>query len=369
MHFVHCSRCNPPGVRGLNGRVVPLAYTKTETKVLRELAANISEREEDDELLKRAAILHADVVVIGKREGDFYVAQPSPAGARPFNSAAIPQRVILKSVDGRQDHIIDAAVHWEIAYALLDRLPNGGKPAPQDDPTVRQWYQATIAYLQDTAMHDPTHFERALRLFPNDVTIVFQAGCLHETLASPRVQAVLRSATIPPGMVVSFKSDRPELETAERFFRRALELDPAHQEARLRLGWVLGQLERHEQAAAELRQVTDDVDHVALRYYTALFLGREEELLGHRDAARAAYERAAAIFPLAQSPYIALSHLARESGDRDAALASVRRVLELPVDEVDRRDPFWVYHFIQGRHREELFEQLYRPFRLQGHAQ
>jgi hypothetical protein len=26
--------------------------------------------------------------------------------------------------------------------------------------------------------------------------------------------------------------------------------------------------------------VTDDVDHVVLRYYTALFLGREEEALG-----------------------------------------------------------------------------------------
>jgi hypothetical protein len=30
---------------------------------------------------------------------------------------------------------------------------------------------------------------------------------------------------------------------------------------------------------------------------------------------------------------------------------------------VDRRDPFWVYHFVQGRHLDELLDELYRPFR------
>ena len=54
--------------------------------------------------------------------------------------------------------------------------------------------------------------ERALRLFPNDAEVLFQAGCLHETLASSRVQAVLRSATIPRGLVMSFGSERSELE-------------------------------------------------------------------------------------------------------------------------------------------------------------
>lgn len=363
IHFVHCGTCNGVSVRGLNDRVVPVRYSKSEIIALREAAGVLRERRETDDILRRGAILHADVVMIGHREGDIHVEQPPPAAPRGFGPPPRPERVILKSTDGRQDHLIDAAVHWEIAYALIDRLPSGQKPAPQQDPMVRQWYHATIAYLQDTAMHDPVHFDRALRLFPDDAEVLFQAGCLHETLASPRVQEVLRSATIPRGLVMSFKSERAELETAERFFRRSLEVDPARQETRLRLGRVLGLLDRHEQAAVELRQVTDDVDHLALRYYTALFLGREEEALGNREAARAAYQRAGALYPLAQSAPIALSHLARESGERDQALASVQRVLDLPADEDDRQDPFWVYHFIQGRHLDELREQLYKPFR------
>jgi tetratricopeptide (TPR) repeat protein len=364
IHFVHCGSCNGASVRGLNDRVVPIRYSKSEIIALHELAGTLRERRETDEILKRGAILHADVVMIGHREGDLHVEQPPQPGQRGFNPLPMTaERIILKSIDGRQDHLFDAAVHWEIAYALLDRIPTGQKPAPQEDPTVRQWYHATIAYLQDTAMHDSVHFDRALRLFPNDAEVLFQAGCLHETLASSRVQAVLRSATIPSGLVMSFGSERAELEAAERFFRRALTVDPSRQEARLRLGRVLALLDRHEQAAAELRQVTDDVDHVALRYYTALFLGREEEMLGRRDAAREAYERAAAMFPLAQSPLIALSHLARDAGERDRALASIQRVLELPLNEMDRRDPFWVYHFIQARHLDELLDQLHRPFR------
>jgi hypothetical protein len=365
MLLVHCPGCKGVTVRSLDDRIAQRQYTRSEFIALREMADTVRERHEDDDILKRGAILHADVVMLGHREGDPHIEQPPPSTAGRGLNPSPPGagRIILKSVDGRQDHLIDAAVHWDIAYTLLDRIPNGAKPAPQGDLTVRHWYHATIAYFQGTAMYDPQHFERALRLFPTDAEVVFQAGCLHESLASSRVQAVLRSATIPRGMAPSFKSERAELETAERFFRGALELDPSRQEIRVRLGRVLGLLDRHEQAAAELRQVTDDVDHVVLRYYTALFLGREEEMLGRRDAARVAYERAAAMFPLAQSPLIALSHLARDAGERDRALASIQRVLDLPLNEMDRRDPFWVYHFVQGRHLDELLDQLYRPFR------
>ena len=359
LRFVHCSGCNASGVRGLDGKLSPVSYSKSELAALHELAATLREQGRDNEILKRGAIVHADVVIIAGLQPDVYVEQPRPS---PFGSYRPPppgpERLVLQSKDGRQERVIDDSAHWELAYALLDRLP-----APQHDETVRVWYRATIAYLQTSAMHDLSHFERALRLFPDDAEIQFQTGCLHETLASPRVQAVLRSVAVPSGVVIAVKSERAELESAERYFRRALALDPHHQEARLRLGRVLGLLDHHEQAARELQQVSDEVDHLALRSYTALFLGREEEALGDRDAARAAFERAGDMFPMAQSPQLALSHLARDGADRERALSRVERVLGLPPDEVDRRDPFWVYHFIQGRHLDELLDELYAPFR------
>lgn len=366
IHFIRCPKCLAFTVIGLDGRVVRITYTRPEAVALQDIATLIRERAGDDnQILKRGAILHADVVMYGQPSGEPHVDRPlSPIPRSSTQPPPAPDRLVLRSNDGRPDSIVNDAVHWDIAYALLDKVTDiSGKVAPGKDETVRLWYRATIAHLQNVSMHDPAHFERALRLFPDDAEIQFQTGALHESLASGRVQEVLRGATIPTGVSLAIKSEHSELENAERHFRRALELEPTHQEARLRLGRVLGLLDRHEQAAIELRQVTDDVDHVVLRYYTALFLGHEEEALGHRDAAQTAYERAGNLFPLAQSPQIALSHLAREAGDRAAALSSVQRVLSLPPNEMDRRDPFWIYHFVQGRHVDELLAELYRPFR------
>src|SRR5262249_12355491 len=161
-----------------------------------------------------------------------------------------------------------------------------------------------------------------LRLFPTDPEFLFQKACLHEALASPPVQSVIRTATIPPGVDIGVRSERSELETAERLLRQALTQDPTFAEARLRLHRVLARLRRggalarsgrHAAAAAELRQLSDDdLAPLENRYFWALFLGAEEEALGRRDEARAAYAHAAELFPKAQSPQIALSHLARD---------------------------------------------------------
>ena len=100
-----------------------------------------------------------------------------------------------------------------------------------------------------------------------------------------------------------------------------------------------------------------------LNYYAALFTGREEQATGRQVEACAAYSRASALFPLAQSPLLALSHLARDTGDRAGALRAAQRVLDLPADADDRVDPLWTYHYFEGRHATVLLERLYRPFR------
>jgi tetratricopeptide (TPR) repeat protein len=136
---------------------------------------------------------------------------------------------------------------------------------------------------------------------------------------------------------------KAELGRAERFFRDALTHDPHHLEARVRYGHTLGRLERHEEAAAQLRKAIADGASGDVGYLAQLILGREEEAIGNASSARAAYEGAAALRPNAQTPRLALSFLARRTGDRALAQRELQRLAGLPDAEARREDPWWKY--------------------------
>jgi tetratricopeptide (TPR) repeat protein len=142
---------------------------------------------------------------------------------------------------------------------------------------------------------------------------------------------------------VDLPGERASLRRAEAFFRRSLDIDPAFVEARLRLGRVIGLLGRHQEAASELRRCAEAATGQTLQYYAALFLGAEEESLGHFDLARDAFQRASAAWPSAQSPHLALSQLARRIGNRAGAIQAIQAMFSLPSVEEDRSDPWWAY--------------------------
>jgi Flp pilus assembly protein TadD len=201
-------------------------------------------------------------------------------------------------------------------------------------------------------------------MFPDDPTLLFLSGCQRETYAAPAIQSAARAIALPAGLTVGVQAERAELRQAETFFRRALALTPDVGEAHLRLGRVIGQLGRHVDAAGQLRQALTLVDDDQLRYYGELFLGAEEEALGHFDAARGAFEKAAALFPSAQSPLIGLSELAHRRGDRPGALAAMQKVFALPnAANIGRDDPWWVYHAAQARNADALLDAVRAPFR------
>ena len=129
-------------------------------------------------------------------------------------------------------------------------------------------------------------------------------------------------------------SDSQELLDAEGLFRRVLELKPDAVEARLRLGHVLLRLGRFREAAGELRQAVPLLESDAqLLYDGELFLGAAEEALGNYEASRVAFERAASLYPTAQSPRLSLSELARRRGDRPGALRELQQVFALPASD------------------------------------
>jgi hypothetical protein len=103
-----------------------------------------------------------------------------------------------------------------------------------------------------------------------------------------------------------------------------------------------------------------------MTYLATLFEGGVQESLGNVAAARSLYEDAARQFPDAQSPPLALSRLARDSGDRAAALAAIEHVLTRSTGE-EMADPWWTYHLFVVRDASAVLRELRRPF-IEGDA-
>ena len=294
-------------------------------------------------LLKRGAILHTDVaikVLLGNRSRGRSV----PDGLQEFT---------LMLPDGRSQGMAVDVGHWEFARSLLDKVV----PAAARDEFVRGWYNATAAYLASLEQLTPAHFTRGFRLFPDDGDLLFFAACLHESLAEPRIQDAIQSASIPSDAKFDVSSRKGELREAENLFRKALKAKPDHLETRIHLGRVLGLRGEHVEAEMLLRKAVADANEPLLQYYARLFLGAEQEALGDRAQARDVYDGATVLYPEAQSPRLALSLLASVEGNHDDALAMMARVLGLRREE--RNDPWWRYHGSQGRNAPDALAAVY----------
>ena len=309
--------------------------------------------DQDRYILRRGALLHADVAML------------TPGSIEPVNTGGSlgPQRIRAQISDGREVSLGQTEVHWELARMLLDHVkPHGtGDGELGRDEMVRQWYHATAAWMQWRQNYDSDHLDRAREIFPDDPDILFLSGSLRETYAGSRIQNAVRAAFVPTGVRMDVGSDRAELRRAETFLRRALAAKPDASHVRLHLGHVLLMLGRPADAAGELTRALAALDDDLLRYYGELFLGAAREALGTFDAARDSYARAAELQPAAQSPLLALSALARRRGDRTGALREIRRVFDLEsTGSAD--DPWWTYHTSQARDAFDLIEALVKPF-------
>jgi len=324
---------------------------------LRDLARHAhasKQRGDDNYVLRRGAILEADVAMLLPHNSEPVASSGGPA----------PDRFRMHLADGQGTAFRQVAIHWELARMLLDFVkPSGAdRAAPGRDDMVRDWYRATASWMQDREDYDDMHLDRARQIFPADPVILFLSGCQREVYAAPRIQSAVRSAVAPPGTIFGIASDRGELHHAEDYYRRALAAGSSLPELHLRFGHVLLLLEHEADAAQQLRVALEREGDPLLRYYGQLFLGAAEERLGHGDVARQTYREAAALYPNAQSPHLALSALARRLGDRATALAEMQIVFELQHADSPPDDPWWTYYRSQARNADDLLESLWRPF-------
>ena len=308
-------------------------------------------------ILRRGALLHTDVPLL---------APLAMAASSDSRTVAGPDRFRMTISDGREVDLAQSAVHWEIARMLLDQVvPKGGdRAAPSGDEMVRAWYYATAAWMQLREDHDKSHLDHARQIYPADPDLLLLAGFQRETFAGSPVQNAVRSAVLPTGVTLDVGSEKTELRDAEAFFQRALVLRPDHAEGRMHHGRVLALLGRHADAVVELRRAAAALPDPFLGYYAQLFLGAEEETIGNREAARAAYEQAAVYAPRAQSPLLALSQLARRYGDRPGALGAMDRLYAIPEEgQGEHDDPWWWYTVSQARDADDLLDAVREPFR------
>jgi tetratricopeptide (TPR) repeat protein len=295
-------------------------------------------------VLTRALILHTDIAIFQRAAG---------GGA----AAGVGRSIRL--LDTERVASLKRTFQWDAGRRLATTLAK----RPLGAPIARAWCRAVAALLQEWGDFGAVrlHLNKASDLFPGDPVLTLYRGTLHQAYADRRVQSYLarqrRSSSLTPQQLLdgssddtaaepltaSVKATSVELGFAEGALRRAIELDPALVEARIRLAHVLGEVGKASEAAALARAALAKPLPPFLDYYGAMVLGRIEARLGHAAEARAAFERAATLFPHAQSARVASSASDLAAGRAGDALASIMAGIG-PDAPADRNDPWaWCY--------------------------
>ena len=363
------------------------------TKVLwdRELAVSRSEHDEQvialartarlatgpEAFLKRAAVLHADALIFKSR----FPLPPDDAPARPLQRevseqgvrATIPpdrlppllinERVTL-TLDG--EVVGDTPADWNLPFArslldeLLARAEPGAPAVAAERDFIADWYHAVTAYLFARGMNGDavTHLGKAARILPDEPRILFDRATYAEWFGLPIYQAVHDTAAARPGV---FRNDLPSEEKtnaeAERLYRRALEIEPAYAEARVRLARLLERRGQRDEAAAQVAQVLAAPPTGVVGFYASIVAGRVAARRGRYEDALRHYRDASALFDRAQSAALGASHAALMLGDVPQTLARVEP-LGASRDDADA-DPWLDYQIGAGRDVNALLDALW----------
>jgi tetratricopeptide (TPR) repeat protein len=273
----------------------------------------------DPAFLGKALTLHTDIALVQRAAYD-----------QRLPPALVGKTLLL---DPKDRGAVERGYQWQVARVLAGALAADARGSA----TARLWYRATGALMQQQQWGDfatlRPHLEAGLDRFPDDADLLLLVGTLHLAFADVRVQRYLDASSAhvrrrldddnPASQAlrartqvsnrIGVEGGQNELDRSERALRLALQRDPRLLAARVRLAHVLSRRSR-PQEAVDLLTLGPATLTPRLEYYAAMILGRSQAQLDRPRETLAAFERAAALLPGAQSARIALSRQALVDG-------------------------------------------------------
>lgn len=251
--------------------------------------------------------------------------------AAPWIRAAAPE-------GAQRRRLIAAAVALEAAGVHIRQWPAGrellawGSSIPRQGPPTEAehlWYLAAVALAQG-AYDSSTVVSDAVQRFPAEDRFHL-AGAIARELSSWRL--VQHAQIAPRGF--GGKSVQTILRDVVKAFEPLLARPSIRAEVHLRLGQTYLRLDQPKQALEHLDRVEPLAKDPFLRFLANYFSGKAHEASRDAAGAEAAYRRALAIVPRAQSASFAYAALAFDRDARDESHGVIEAALSGPAPATD----------------------------------
>jgi tetratricopeptide (TPR) repeat protein len=274
--------------------------------------------------------------------------------------------------DGRPlgTHGLDSQIWW--GRVLVITALSRHDASEQQRELAVTWFRTVTAVLSQRLNFADlyAHLADAGKYLADDPGLLFDAGCAAETLASPLLQATIRSR-LPRssngedsfGGLTAPSNSAAFLRDAEKDYRAARRALPDHRETQVRLGRVLSLLGRYDEALSELQSAGRLHSDTIVDYFNWLFLG---DVLTHTrrfDDAVAAFERARSLYPDAGAPLLGISHVHSEEGNLTAARAALAPLIRTWPEAAGGTDPRWHYDRCNGRNSHSVYQRFIERFK------
>ena len=257
------------------------------------------------------------------------------------------QVAIMKS---NERELATQEAHWTAARSICSHIGNN---------RFRRLWLLALGYFHQNKLDEQSAtvvLEMALREFPKDPEIFLALGTVHESLGDYLGRRALVSRPVGSWTTMSsdeqqqfkswrrFESDiRKHMKRAQAFYEKALDENPELIEAHLRLGRVLHNQGKDNDALRRFEWIHENAPESPLLGMAHLFAGRVHEQEDRIDEALEHYRAAVRAKEDWQLVYLALSHALRRSGDDTESRKVLERALRLEFDPRNPQGGLWDY--------------------------